>query len=68
MEHGLINVHECLQEAILVSKSEKTAMVPLTIKISEEVKDSVTEICDRHGTTVSEFLRKCCEGLVSDYR
>lgn len=68
-EHSnLTNVHDALKAASLESKNQKKPMVSSSFKIEEDVKEEVQKICERNGTDMSTFLRKCCLGLVNDYR
>ena len=67
-EQPLTSVHIALSEATQASKAEMAAMVPVTVKMHENVKDIASDICKTNGTNLSEFLRKCCEGLIRDYR
>lgn len=62
----LTNVHEALAAAAQ-SHEDNEQMIHVSLRIPEKVKEELTKLCERHGTTVSAFLRKCCEALVSDY-
>jgi hypothetical protein len=62
----LTSVHDALQNAVLESGT-KTEMINCTFKVPPHVKDLAEKICDRHGTTMSVFLRECVKGLVRDY-
>lgn len=42
-------------------------MVTATFKIDPDEKLAVDKICKANGTNLSEFLRMCCRGLISDY-
>lgn len=66
MELKLTNVHEALHDSALKNQNNP-AMVSVTIRLPEPVKQKVTTLCVRHGTTLSAFLRECAEGLVRDY-
>lgn len=61
------NVHEALSEAAAES-AENKPMIPISTKLPEELAVKVKDICGRHGTNTSTFLRKCCESLVKDYQ
>lgn len=64
MPDKLTNIHEALQRAQI---SEKVALVNGTYKIHPTKKEIAEQICAKHGTTLSAFVRECVEGLVSDY-
>lgn len=64
--HQLTNVHHAVMQSI-VDKQPEGDMVPASFKLHEPVKVKAEEILGRHGVTLSEFCRKCCEGLVRDY-
>lgn len=63
----LTNVHEALQEAA-TDVSKPKPMITGTFRIEQDSKALAEQICERHGTTLSAFLRKCCHGLVRDYQ
>lgn len=62
----LTSVHEALNRAQL-SEKDKVALVNGTFKIHPIKKEMAEQICEKHGTTLSAFLRECVEGLVKDY-
>lgn len=68
MEHDkpLTSVHEALTNAVHATKAEKSGK-PISFRLEPEVKGRVIALCEAQGTTLSEFLRQCCLGLVSDY-
>lgn len=61
------NVHEALQEASLESKN-KVPMISFSTRIDPNTKAQAQQICERHGTDLSTYLRKCAEALVNDYK
>jgi hypothetical protein len=63
----LTSVHEALNNAAFASVSRPGQGEPISFRISTPLKNAATELCDRHGTNLSEFLRQCVIGLVSDY-
>lgn len=67
MDQKLTNVHEALADAVQEDQGGQP-MVHKTFRIQESIYDEAAEICQRHGTTMSSFLRHCCIGLVRDYR
>lgn len=68
MEDKLTNVHEALNRAATAPSSPQIPMEQYSFRMKEDMANKVKDICDRHGTTMSEFLRHCCEGLISDYQ
>lgn len=62
----LTNVHDALHRAVL-SERDRVNLVPATFKINPLKKTIAEQICEKSGTTLSSFLRECCEGLVLDY-
>lgn len=67
----LTNIHECLADAASephVKSLEEKPLKAFSFRIREESFAAASEICDRHGTTISEFLRQCCEAIVRDYK
>ncbi len=60
------SVHDAMQNAQLES-SQRNDMVNCTFKVPPHIKGLAEQICERHGTTISVFLRECCRGLVKDY-
>lgn len=67
MEQELTTVHKSLAEASIETK-EEGPMGTFTFRIPIELKEQTESYCKRQGTTLSRFLRKCCEGLINDYR
>ncbi len=63
----LTSVHEALAKAASENIKETQRMVVLSTKVSPDVEAVVQDICRNHGTTISAYLRKCCESLVADY-
>jgi hypothetical protein len=72
MEHStserkpLTSVHEALNNATFAERPAPGEVV--AFRLDADLKAEVIGICERHATTVSEFLRQCCAGLVNDYR
>lgn len=62
----LTSVHEALNNAVFADAPKKIKM--LSFRLEDELADEIFDICERHGTTLSEFLRQCCMGLANDYR
>lgn len=65
---NLTNVHQALQAASLATKEENAPSKNFSTRLPIEAKEVAQEICERHGTTLGEFLRQCVLGLVRDYR
>lgn len=68
MKHatGLTSVHDALINAVQASE-KKPPLKPYTFKCDEEQIAHAEQICERHATSLSEFLRQCVKGLTSDY-
>lgn len=65
----LSTVHHCLaRSASDPAMRSEIPMVTHTFRIPEELKSEVTAHCERHGSTLSSFLRRCCIDLLKDYR
>lgn len=62
----LTTVHDAMANAAAEIEGP-VGMEPATYRITDEIKDTAAKICAQHGTTLSQFIRKCCEGLVKDY-
>lgn len=60
----LTTVHDALNNSIF---SENSPGFPTSVRLEDELKDSVALICFKHGTTISAFLRECAVALKSDY-
>lgn len=67
MEQNLTTVHDALKEASTEVKRDE-AMITYTFRIREHVRDEAERLCKMHGTTLPDYLRKCCELLPKDYR
>jgi hypothetical protein len=63
----ITNVHEALATASSEPTTPSYPMDNYSFRMKSEIADKVTEICARHGTSMSEFVRQCCEGLIKDY-
>jgi hypothetical protein len=63
----LTSVHEALNNATWASMSRPGEGEPISFRLSPDLKRAASGICQKHNTTVSEFLRQCVIGLVSDY-
>jgi hypothetical protein len=70
MKPDVTNVHQALQQAsIETQKPDGPApMRTGTYRIEAETKLKAEAICRRHGTSLSAYLRACCDGLVRDYQ
>lgn len=69
MEHKLTTVHEALSLAATEPQGpEQEAMATGSYRINKDRKAEAEAICQRHGTTLSAYLRSCAEVLVSDYK
>jgi hypothetical protein len=66
MSLPLTNVHEALAAAATEAK-EQAADAIIGSKVTPHVKAKLEAICERHGTTVSAYLRQCAVALVADY-
>lgn len=62
----LTTVHDALQSAAF-KKNQNNQMISASCKIDQKTKDLADGICEKHATTLSAFLRECCESLVLDY-
>lgn len=60
------NVHQALTEAAIKEKNRVT-LVNANFKIDPIKKTLAEQICEKHGATLSSFMRECVEGLVKDY-
>lgn len=63
---GLTNVHEALHRAIYESTHE-SQLKNCTFKVLPSRKQLAEQICARHGTTLSTYLRQCVNSLIVDY-
>lgn len=62
----LTNVHDALNKAV-DSERDRVAFVNANFKLHPIKKEVAEQICNKHGTTLSAFLRECVDGLVKDY-
>lgn len=70
-ETELYNVHRAISEAQQENKDEYTerdSMETFTFRIHEDTRNTAKEILGTHGINLSQFCRKCVEGLVKDYK
>lgn len=67
MDQKLFNVHDAISDAIRERDEDPNRMVVGTFKITKDSMEKSSEICSRHGITLSSYLRHCCEGLIRDY-
>ncbi len=68
MEQELTTVHDAVIQAATEVSIPAGPMGTHTFRIHDSVKTIAGQICAAQGTTLSDFLRKCCEGLLKDYR
>jgi len=61
----LSTVHTALTKA--QEKTKKENLVNASYKVSQNTKEIAEIICEKHGTTLSEFVRQSIECLVKDY-
>lgn len=61
----LSTVHHALTRA--QEKSKNQNLVTASYKVSQNKKELAEIICEKHGTTLSEFVRQAIECLVKDY-
>lgn len=62
----LTNVHEAMQNAVTKDR-DKVILINANFKVHPIKKEIAEQICEKHGTSLSAFLRECVEGLVKDY-
>ncbi len=62
----LANVHQALNQAAFVTGA-KPPGIPTSFRLEEGVRQFVTDVCLRHGTSLSEYLRQSCMLLAKDY-
>ena len=62
----LHTVHDAITRAILASQ-DKAKLETATFKVHPKKKELAELICEKQGTTLSEFLRECVNGLCEDY-
>lgn len=62
----LTNVHDAMKAAVLAEPEQPEYHVR-TFRLPTAMNELTDRICKQHGTTMSAFLRQCCEGLVRDY-
>lgn len=61
----LSTVHTALTKA--QEKTKKENLITASYKVSQNTKEIAEIICEKHGTTLSEFVRQSIECLVKDY-
>ena len=62
----LTNIQDAMQRAQEAAK-DRVALVNANFKINPIKKEIAEQICQKNAVTLSEFLRECVEGLISDY-
>lgn len=62
----LATVHDALNNAVHAPKAKPGQ--PTSFRMEDELKDQTMDLCERHGTNLSEFIRQCCIALVRDYQ
>lgn len=60
------NVHQALSRAV-DSERNRVALVNANFKVDPLRKETAEGICAKHGTTLSAFLRECCDVLLLDF-
>lgn len=60
-------VHDAIQSAQDEQFQPAQPMEPCTFKVRPETREMAEQICERHGVSMSAFVRNCVEGLVRDY-
>lgn len=60
------NVHEALSRAVETEK-DRVALVNANFKIHPLRKELAEGICEKNATTLSAYLRECCDLLLVDY-
>lgn len=59
------NLHELLESA--ASDDADRILVQGSYRVSPDVKEQAERICSAAGTSLSTFIRKCCENLVEEF-
>lgn len=59
------SLHDVLQIAAFKASDEKLSHASYRVK--DETKKTAEQICTGAGTTLSTFLRTCCETLVAEF-
>lgn len=65
MSQEATDVHHAMKRAQWAS--EQKEMVTATFRLDSETKTKAEAICERNSTTLSGYLRQCCEVLVEEY-
>lgn len=69
MENKLTTVHDAVNDAKFapspVENDPKTTV--FAVRMPKHLKEQAEFFCERNSTTLAEFLRQCCTGLVNDY-
>lgn len=70
MKPQITDIHQALQAASIETQKPDgpEPMRTGTYRIEAATKLQAEAICQRHGTSLSAFLRACCHGLVRDYQ
>lgn len=61
---NLSTVHQALNDSI---HEDSKPGSPTSFRLEDDVKHAVNDICKRHGTKLSAFLRQCCLAIKKDY-
>lgn len=61
-----LNPLATVHDAMIIA-SDKPNLRPFTVKADNEDLSEAMKICERNGTTLGAFLRKCVECLIDDY-
>jgi hypothetical protein len=65
---ALSTVHDALAHAATEQPTSEGPMGTYTFRCEREQRTRVESLCERHGTTLPAYLRKCMEMLESDYQ
>lgn len=72
MDQDLSSVHDAMQFAQMRKRErnireEENPMVMVSARVESQLVKTTREICDRHGVTISDFIRSSMHLLVTDY-
>lgn len=62
----LKTVHDAMDFASTASRSNEP-MINISVRMPSHLKEEMAKHCEKHGTSLSEFLRMCCEAFLEDY-
>lgn len=64
----MLSLHEVISLAAGERRGELARSEVIHVRLEPALKEMTDKILSQHGVTMSAFMRKCCQVLVTEYK